>query len=300
MKKNFLVIFLVPLTVGIFVAIFQFLLPKLTKEKKELTYLIHNPISIIDNSISKNIDLEINGLKTKSLYSTQIVVENTGNVPLKNIPVSVLFETEDSTFSIYNHNLETVPKIEFGKLNVNKSKNKIRLLIELFNQSDKINLNVLTNKNIRPDIYSKTEAMVLSEKKPNGEEKSSFSIIISIVASGISVLLLSFFQSKGIVSFSIGGVSINFDMLNKAKGESGLKILSATYGKNEKQKDVTSILSEKVEDNRLKIVANNKLFGDPIFGIVKELKVVYSFGKEIETVIISENEELNLPINNAT
>ncbi len=295
-RNNIIAAFVIPLSIGLIVAFFQFILPGLVdKEKKEMTFSVSSPISLIDNNITKDLDLKINDVKTQNLYSCQVEIENTGKVPLKNTPASILYQLVDSAFIIYNTNIETFPKYEFGKITESKTKDKIRLIIELLNPNDKIILSILSNKNLKPDFYSKVEGMELVEKTNDKKENSIFSIILAIMASGISIFLLAFFQSKGYISFDINGIKINFDTLNNAKSESGLKVLFATYGKDDKIKDVASILNSKIIDNHLNIKADNLLFGDPALNVPKELKVVYSNGKEINTIRINEGDELELP-----
>jgi len=138
--------------------------------------------------------------------------------------------------------------------------------------------------------------MILSEKIPDKKDESFLSILLAIFASGLSIILLAFLQSKGYISFELNGVKINFDMLNKAKSERGLKILFAAYGKGDKIKDVTSTLNKMIQENKLTVTASNKIFGDAAPNIKKELKVVYSYGKDINTIRINENEKLELPI----
>jgi hypothetical protein len=296
-RNNIIAVFVIPLTIGLIVAFFQLLLPTLVNnEKKELTFSISNPISLINNNITKDLNIKINDVQTQNLYSCQITIENTGKIPLKSSPTSILYQNVDSTFIIYNTNIETIPEYEFGEITVSKSKEKIRLIIELLNPHDKIILSVLSNKNIRPEFYSKVEGMELIEQTNGEKEDSIFSIVLVILVSGISMFLLVFLQSKGYISLFFNGVKINFDTLNNAKSETGLKILFATYGKYDKIKDVVPILNNKIIDNHLKVKADNLLFGDPALNIRKELKVVYSNGKEINTIRVNENDELELPI----
>jgi len=281
---------------GLIIAFFQFILPILTEEKKELTYSVSSPISLIDDGIITNLDIKINGVNTQQIFSNQIVIENTGQIPLINTPVSIIFQNSDSSFVLYNSVIETFPKYEFGNIDIKKSKNKIRLVVELLNPDDRILLSLLTNKNSIPTFYSKIEGMVLSEHKPDKKDESILSIILAIVASGLSIILLAFSQSKGYISFDLNGVKINFDMLYNAKSESGLKILFATYGKGDKIKDVALTLNKMIQENQLRVIANNKIFGDAVPNIKKELKVVYSIGKDINTIRIKEDEILELPV----
>ncbi len=299
MKKNIVVLFLIPLSVGLIIAFFQFFLPKLTKDRKELSYTIFDPISLIDNRITKDLDVKINNVATTSLFSSQINIENTGNTPIKDVPISIVFPDQDSSLIIYNYNIVTNPKYEFGEIGVDQSRSGLRLLAELINPKDEIYISVIINKEIKPEFFSKVEDMNLEESKPETENNIFLSIILPIIASGLSLIVLVFLQYKKIISFEIGGFKINFDMIENAKKQPGLKIINATYGKGERYLDVTRLLNSLVKDNQLNINVNNDLFGDPYIGQEKELKVIYSYGEEIETTMIYEHEDLIIPNINA-
>jgi hypothetical protein len=81
---------------------------------------------------------------------------------------------------------------------------------------------------------------------------------------------------------------------------SDLIILSATYGKDDKQKDVTDIVKTFVKVAAGKIVSfpvENETFGgdDPFVGVVKEIKITYSFlGKE-KAVTFQEHKIVTIP-----
>ena len=78
-----------------------------------------------------------------------------------------------------------------------------------------------------------------------------------------------------------------------------ITILSTTYGKGENTKDVTGILKSIVAAATAGCVrftvTNENLGGDPLKGVVKELRVVYSYAGETRTKTAPEHEELSLP-----
>lgn len=75
-----------------------------------------------------------------------------------------------------------------------------------------------------------------------------------------------------------------------------LIVHSAVYGAKNKLSDVTRIISAKVSSQELKIqVSNKELGGDPIYGEVKTLIVVYSYNGQLLTKQEVEGEELSLP-----
>jgi hypothetical protein len=86
------------------------------------------------------------------------------------------------------------------------------------------------------------------------------------------------------------------DDTDSTQSEAALGILSATYGAENVQEDVTSIVTGKVFQGRLRFrVGNNELGGDPISGKVKELRVKFAVsGQEMERTF-REGEQAALP-----
>lgn len=65
-----------------------------------------------------------------------------------------------------------------------------------------------------------------------------------------------------------------------------LKIVKAEYG----NKDVKAIVEKRITDNRIKIKAENALFGDPQPNRKKQLNVVYSLNDKVFNVSVKEND----------
>lgn len=59
--------------------------------------------------------------------------------------------------------------------------------------------------------------------------------------------------------------------------------------------DVTAKVAAAVKDNRLSVQASNKVFGDPAYLQVKQLKVTYTLGTQSETRTVPEDSVLNIP-----
>jgi hypothetical protein len=77
-----------------------------------------------------------------------------------------------------------------------------------------------------------------------------------------------------------------------------LVILYAAYGWNDKWKDVTAKLRELAakENNRsVTVAAINSLFGDPAFGQVKSLVVVYSYNRKLKVSMIGYEKQVTIP-----
>ena len=75
--------------------------------------------------------------------------------------------------------------------------------------------------------------------------------------------------------------------LGSPVSDNSLKILGATYG----NLDVTEKVQSLVKDNALTVAAENSVFSDPWYGVVKTLAIVYQYGnQEPKIVIVKEHQ----------
>lgn len=80
-----------------------------------------------------------------------------------------------------------------------------------------------------------------------------------------------------------------------ANSAAPLQILEADYGTVRSNLDVSAALNDRIRSGSLKIVASNRLNGDPDFGQVKNLTVVYRFGGAVMTNQFREGDIVVLP-----
>ncbi len=295
--KNIYKHLLIPLIVGGVIALVQFGLPYFFSDKKELTYNILDPITYFDKNVVGELEIIIDGKKSTALFSNQFFIENTGQIPLKNVPVRINFETQDSLFQIYKYLIETQPPYEFGDIETSAGKHNVSLDIELLNPKDKISINILTNTKVLAELYSKSEGMTLNRAQIDEPKNEwGFSYILALIASILSTVLSFIISPK--TRSSLGDVANIIDKLFTTKQQNGLKIISALYGMNDTYIDVTEQLNQMVVDNKLEVKVLNDIAGDPLVGIKKELKVIYSIGSDIETIVVNEKQTLEIPLKN--
>jgi hypothetical protein len=86
---------------------------------------------------------------------------------------------------------------------------------------------------------------------------------------------------------------ISFENIHKGP----LELLSAIYGTGEFEKnlDVTSILKERISENKLTVRSFNDLAGDPHPGTVKKLTIKYRVGEDNYEVVVIEGETITIP-----
>lgn len=69
-----------------------------------------------------------------------------------------------------------------------------------------------------------------------------------------------------------------------------LEILSAIYGSETNTVDLTDAISQMIKDEKLKVIANNSLGGDPHPGVVKKLNLTLRKGILTETITVLEGQ----------
>jgi HEAT repeat protein len=73
-----------------------------------------------------------------------------------------------------------------------------------------------------------------------------------------------------------------------------LVIDKAEYGAQDKWVDVTDKLADAVTGNGISVTSSNALAGDPIHGVVKQLRVEYTLGGEKKTAVVPEGEQFEV------
>lgn len=294
--KNIYKYFLIPLIVGLIVALIQFGLPYIFGDKKELTYKIIEPVTYFDKNSVGDLNIVINGVESNALFSNQFIFENTGQIPLKDIPIIIHFSNQDTLFKIYNYTLQTEPLIQFGNIEKQLKQTDLSLKVELINPKDRIFVNVLTNTKRESKVYSKSEGMFLSKAETKEENAANkFSFWLALFASVLSTIFAFFLAPKTLNALT--DLSKVIDNLFKAKYQSGLKVVSALYGKNDTYIEITERLNQLVENDKLNVKVTNELAGkDPLQNVKKELKLIYSIGSKIETVVLDETQDLIIPM----
>lgn len=77
--------------------------------------------------------------------------------------------------------------------------------------------------------------------------------------------------------------------------EPQLEILEATYGFEDRQKEVAEFLRKAIIGNKLHLYVGNEPWGDPAHGETKTLRIKYRFKGEVHDVSLQEGSDLDLP-----
>ena len=196
MNENWLKLMVIPLFIGLIVATFQFGLPSLFEKDHELSYSIEEPKIYIDKNTIGDVKFEINNIETPILVSHSVRIWNSGELPIKALPVKYLFENSSSTFKIFTVKHNTKPKYEFGDItSLDADNNSMRILYDLLNPNDEINIIFLTNEEASLNIYTKSEGLIIRNKKPLDEKGLEFYSTILAVIGALMAMLVSILVS---------------------------------------------------------------------------------------------------------
>ena len=80
--------------------------------------------------------------------------------------------------------------------------------------------------------------------------------------------------------------------------QTGLQVLSATYGEGRNQRDVTAMVQSRIQNSMLRVQADPAMLGgDPAPGVVKSLRIRYSIDGVVNDVIAQDGEWISVPGN---
>jgi hypothetical protein len=184
-------ILLIPLIVGLFIALFTYLLPKFFDKGKEISYTVEGPTSYVNQQAYGAVTITVNGVTTPSLFAYKVRLWNSGGSPIKDLPVRFSFNPGGSSFQVFNVVHDTKPKVEFGKIEENGSdQNSKRFVYELLNPDDEDIITFLINTDAPLTVNTKSEGLRVIDAAP--KEPGNWSRVVQIVALIMSVLASAF------------------------------------------------------------------------------------------------------------
>lgn len=161
-SKWWLSVVLVPVVVGVVLAIVQFGLPLVFGSRNELSFTIEPPQSI------EGLKLNIENTPIGALYVYKVRVWNSGGNALKGLPVLFRFDSSPSDFKILNVSHSTKPAYEFGTIQEEQSDQISRkCTYSLLNREDEDNITFLTTRPGNLGVFAKSENLSVKPISPN-------------------------------------------------------------------------------------------------------------------------------------
>ena len=114
-------------------------------------------------ALNGQVDVVVNGVKITSLNSYKTKIWNSGDQPLKKIPIRFVFDTKDSNCKIFRTTHKTKPRYEFGKITEEGSDSfSKRFIYDLLNSNDSDLVTFLTNSDPRLELYAKLKGLKIN------------------------------------------------------------------------------------------------------------------------------------------
>lgn len=186
---------IIPLIVGLIVAFVQFGLPKFFEKNTQLSYSIEGPITYIEPKALGKSTVEVNGIPTSYLYAYKVRIWNSGDLPLRNLPIRFVFTVEED-FKIFTVVHDTKPKYEFGGIQEQGSNaHSKRFIYSLLNPKDEDIVTFLTNHSASLSVYAKSEGLSVKWVKPREPTLwHKVGLVFAAVIASVLALLMSFIR----------------------------------------------------------------------------------------------------------
>ena len=189
--RRFWDLLVIPVIVGLILAVAAFLLPKILEGGKRLSYTSEKPTDYLSQRLD-GVTIQVNGVPTTNLFVTKVRLWNSGSVALKDVGVLFLFKSPDQNFKILTFAHTTKPELEFGDIRPTKSDdNSAKFVYSLLNPNDEDIVSFLTNESIEPTVHAKAEDLKVVQVLPtNPAQKNKFLWVggIGVVASLLGAL----------------------------------------------------------------------------------------------------------------
>ena len=187
-------ILLIPIIVGIVIAILSYGLPKFLERGKQITYEIEGPITYIDSNSQEigNIQIKVNDKEISSIFLYRISIKNNGDLPIKDLPIRFVFDSINQDFEIIAVNHTTNPSYEFGEIIEERiGNNSIRFTYALINPKDEDVVTLVVNKSPSLDVFAKAEGLRVKRiENKFWSQLDNLSAAMSVIGFLISVLTI--------------------------------------------------------------------------------------------------------------
>jgi hypothetical protein len=158
---------LLPLIVGLIVALVTFGLPRILGDKLELSYEIDGPTRYLSDPAVRSMEVSVNGTPVEDIVSYRVKIWNSGGSPIRGLPVRIVLKGEESEISILAVSHNTTPAYEFGEiLPLESASNSRRFKYELLNDGDQDIVTLIADVAVPVDVYAKAEGLKLVRVDP--------------------------------------------------------------------------------------------------------------------------------------
>jgi hypothetical protein len=184
-------LFAIPLAVAVVAAVFTYGFPKFLEKGRELSYSIDGPTSSLSTQSAGGLAISVNGVSTTQLFGYKVRLWNSGGLPLKDVPVRLVFRNPPPDFRIFSITHTTIPRFEFGAIqDLTTDSTSRRFAYQLLNQGNEDQVSLVTNRDPVLEVYANVEGMALkkAEIQPPRRGFEYLNVVVAVVA-GLASLL---------------------------------------------------------------------------------------------------------------
>jgi hypothetical protein len=132
-------------------------------------------------------------IRDPQVYS--VTVTNSGALPIKDLPISLVFEGATDSLFLLSLQHKTMPPHEFGKIEEDfTNKNRPRVVYSLLNPKDRDEIVIVINEKADLKAYAKAEGVHIVEG--HVEKSETFSTLMVFIIAIISALMALLIQLK--------------------------------------------------------------------------------------------------------
>jgi len=168
-----------PSVVSLAAVVVAFALPRSFPEKKELSHTIQGPVTF--KAAPEFGKVAVGGVEVSSFSIYRVWFWNSGDLPLKDIPVSFVFDDILGNFQVESVYYATTPSYEFGDVRSEKvSSTHVRFVCQLLNRGDEVLVTFITKGKSELVVESKLEGMEEVALHPEEESRRwSYRVVLS-------------------------------------------------------------------------------------------------------------------------
>jgi len=171
------------------------------KEDKRLEYKIEGPTKITYDPKAGQPEFKCEINKKDYLFVYDILIKNTGDSVIKNLPILYIFDDASKQFKILSVTQTTEPAYEFGKVQLLSSNyNSRKYVYDLINKGDEILITFLTSEYSQPSVYAKAPDLKFVKETGETKDYSTFLVTFAVVIASFNDGLLKKIKAN----FSLG------------------------------------------------------------------------------------------------
>lgn len=145
-----------------------------------------------------NVPAPATGLKIRATTEVEdpqvyrVILTNSGDLPIREFPISLVFEEAADSFMLLSVEHKTVPPHEFGRIESDFTNKRIlRLVYSLLNPKDRDEVTILTSEKASLKSYAKAEAVhVVTGSVGRAQTLSLFKFVVISILSALMALVL--------------------------------------------------------------------------------------------------------------